>query len=286
MFKEENLHDLSGKKAEVSFLPVQPENLGEHTEKDRDRAIAKLDEMVALVRKFLATDLNLNLINTDEPQFIFIDLDQKAEFDEVHGIIYISNRYLKNLLELEPIGIHELIHFYADRLFDFSKIDDYLIKGRKLGLSIRYSKESGEAIDGFGVFDEVLVMHLTKEICTKYKLFYFSKSEEPYLFEQQLLYKYISKLLPLKLRLWDSENRLIGTEIKTFQEIIEILKKSTFARLSPNNHKRQYRNSGRLLRKLFEDKAIKPIAINTRRREPSESQDKYKERILSALLIE
>lgn len=284
MFKEEAVYDLTGKKADVSFLPILPEDLGEYDQQDKERALVVLQKVVPLVKEYLTSQFQVDFSDTDNPQFLFVELDQKAEFDHIRGIIYISNRYLKRLLELQPIGVHELIHYYADRLFDFRNINTYLIKGRKLGISIRFEKDDGEAVDGFGVFDEIIVMQLVHKICSVYNLYDFTSSEEPYLVEQHILFKYISQQLPLTVQIWNEDHTLAPTHITSIEQVLNILTKATFASLEGTNQELRYRNSGRLLRKLFEGKAIKSIAIATRRREPHEDLDSYHERVLQALV--
>lgn len=284
MFKEELIHDLSGKQAEISFLPTLPENLGQHSEEQKERALVLLQKTVFIVKKYLDNHFQLKFQDTVDPQFRFISTEEKAEISPIHGIIYISHRYLTKLQELQPIVIHELIHYYADRIFDFSNLDSFIIKGRKLGISIRYTKETGEAVDGFGIFDEVLVMHITKEICEESNVFYFSTSSESYLFEQELVYRYILSQLPITLSLWNERNVLEKTSVNSYDEVLEILKKATFARLQQSSYHYKYRNAGRLLRKLFEEKAIKKKAVATRRREPNENREHYKQRVLEALI--
>ncbi len=280
---EQDFLDLSGKNHPISFIPDQKDDLGAGSEKQKEQAIAFCKKVVYKVETYLQHKFSLSETElTDTPKFVFTSLQNHAEINPLTGTIYVSSEYLSNLIPLEPVLIHELLHYYASRWFDFRELDQYLVKGRKTGLSIRYTLE-GEAVDGFGIFDEAIVALLTKEIFS-FKNTEFPKIEDSYILEQKLLETVITRTLPLKIKLWDTNNELHDKIFTDSNAVIFELQKSAWAKKKPE-HAPIHRNVGRILVALFGEKNLHTIATATRRRTQDESPDEYNARIVGILDI-
>ena len=278
--QEDRITQLSGKRYDASQLYDSDEEsrISPELSQEERRAIDRFEAIATSVQKYLEEKFTVTFNDTTVPKFTFTE-DEKTAIHPLTGDVFIPRSALTNLQKIETAVVHECLHYYADRWFDTRESEKQVIHGRKIGCSIRYMLED-RAVDGFGIFDEVLTVRLTKELCEANEL-YWSKDTDSYLFESEVIQKLITQKLPVAVRLWNTEGEVTEKKLPSVDEVLDVLEQAAWKQKSHVTP--EHRNIGRVFLALFADTNIHATALALRTQDPGEPKEVYEARILKLL---